>query len=440
MCVTAAWLGCTPDKLALRDLGGTHDLSVEPGAPDLAGALDLAPDLLTVSTGPARYPAGILHSPLVPSIIGRLKQVLTGRPEVFAKVGDSITADTHFLSCFAGTDLMLQSSASDEPTRQYFAATDVGGGKTSFDRTSVAAVVGWQASDALAGSPPPIAQEVAAINPGFAVVMFGTNETDPCCVEAFEKNLTGVVDALLGFGAVPIVSSIPPRGDSATANALVPEMNAVVRAVAQHRQIPYMDFWQTLINLPSYGLAADGVHPQVYVSGTVHGCWFTDPALQLGMNQRNKLVLDSLDRVKRAVIDGTFSETPPPPLAGSGTFNDPFVMDALPFVDAADTTTSTSAVADVYSCAPQNEGGPEIVYRVDVSQAATLRARVFVDAGVDIDLHWLSAPDKNACLVRADKVADLAAQPGTYWLSADTYVSAGIPKPGAYRLTVVALP
>ena len=272
---------------------------------------------------------------------------------------------------------MLQASAGAEPTRQYFAATDVGGGKDSFNRTSLAAMVGWQASKALAGSPTPIDQEVAAIMPGFAVVMFGTNETDPCCVEAFEKNLTAVVDALVQKGVVPLVSSIPPRGDDAAANALVPEMNAVVRAVAQHRQIPYMDFWQTLINLPSYGLAGDGVHPQVYVSSGVHGCWFTDPALQLGVNQRNQLVLDSLDRVKRALVDGAPPEAGPPALAGSGTFPDPYLVDALPFVDSADTSSSPSSVAGVYSCAPQNEGGPEIVYRDHRRQSGdAARARV----------------------------------------------------------------
>jgi lysophospholipase L1-like esterase len=411
--------------------------------PDLVrlGNADLSesPDLPPQISGPTRYPAGILHSALSSAVVDRLSLVLSSgseRPEVFAKVGDSITVDTHFLNCFAGNDIMLSSSASDEPTRQYFAATDLGG-TTSFDRVSLAAGVGWHASTELTGSPPPLPQEIAAISPGFAVVMLGTNDTDPCCVESFATNLTSVVDTLLGKGVVPLLSTIPPRGDSTTANALVPEMNAAIRAVAQHRQIPYMDFWQTLINLPSYGLGPDGIHPAAYPS---HSCWLTDPALQYGVNQRNKIVLDALDRAKRAIVDGSLTESPPPPLAGSGTFGDPFVVDALPFVDSNDTTTSTSSVADVYSCAPQNESGPEIVYRVDVTQAMTLRARVFVDSGVDIDVMWLSAPDKNSCIARNDKVVDLQAQPGTYWLSCDTFVSSTGPKPGAYRLTIVPLP
>jgi GDSL-like Lipase/Acylhydrolase family len=414
------------------------------GAADLAEPSDgSAGDALPATTGPTRYPAGILHSAMSPAVVDRLSLVLSSggeRPAVFAKVGDSITADTHFLSCFAGTDLMLQSSSGDEPTRQYFAATDLGG-TTSFDRVSLAAGVGWHATTELV-SPSPLTQELDAIQPGFAVMMLGTNDTDPSNANflyAFESNLTADVDALLSRGVVPLLSSIPPRGDDATINAAVPEQNAVVRAIAQHRQIPYMDFWQTLIGLPSYGLGGDGVHPQVYVSGTAHGCWFTDPALQFGVNQRNKLVLDALDRVKRAVVDGTLSESPPPSLSGSGTFSDPYLVDALPFVDSADTTLSSSSTVNVYSCAPQNEGGPEIVYRIDVTQAATLRARVFVDAGVDVDLHWLSAPDGNSCISRADKTIDLAAQPGTYWLSVDSFVSGGVAKAGAYRLTVLAM-
>jgi hypothetical protein len=442
-CASFLFGGCVPGKLR------AHDMAM--ARPDLAEAAgDLAEpsdggdsDGPPPTTGPTRYPAGVLHSAMSPAVVDRLSLVLSSggqRPAVFAKVGDSITADTHFLSCFAGTDLMLQASSGDEPTRQYFTATDLGG-TTSFDRTSLAAGVSWHATTELV-SPSPLTEEVDAIQPGFAVMMLGTNDTDPTnsnALYAFESALTADVDALLARGVVPLISSIPPRGDDATANAMVPEMNAVVRAIAQHRQIPYMDFWQTLIALPSYGLGADGVHPQVYVSGSVHGCWFTDPALQFGVNQRNKLVLDALDRVKRAVVDGTLSEAAPPPLAGSGTWTDPYVVDALPFVDAADTTLSTTSMVDVYSCAPQNEGGPEIVYRIDVTQPATLRARVFVDSGVDVDLQWLSAPDGNSCISRADKTIDLAATPGTYWLSVDSYVSSGVVKAGAYRLTVLSM-
>src|SRR5207247_3238123 len=98
-----------------------------------------------------------------------------------------------------------------------------------------------------------------------------------------------------------------------------------------------MDFWQTLIGLTSpaqLGLGGDGLHP----SPGPHPCWFTPDGLKYGVNQRNQLVLDALDRVKRALVDGAVAEAAPPALAGSGSFGDPFLVDALPFVDSAATS------------------------------------------------------------------------------------------------------
>jgi hypothetical protein len=440
-------VGCEPGKLRLGDMATTFpDLTESPTA-DLGEMADLSQPAVG---SPTHYPSGQLHSAITPYVKQRALQILASganQREVFAKVGDSITADPNFATCLGSTsDLDLQASAGAEPTRAYFAATQVEPGKNSFNRTSKAAGVSWHPTTVLAGSPSPIEEEVTAIRPGFAVVMLGTNDTEACCIEGFASNMTRVVDDLIGRGVVPILSSIPPRGDSATVDAIVPEMNAALLAIAKHKQIPYMDYWQLLDPLPSfdaanpkYGMAPDGVHPQVYVSSGVHGCWFTPAALDFGVNQRNQLLLDSLHRVKTIIVDDGPAD-PTVTSSGAGTFTDPIVVDALPFVDANDTTTSSSSVADVYSCATQNEGGPEIVYRVNVSAAATLRARVFTDSGVDVDVHWLSGPSKDMCISRNDKLIDLAAQPGTYYLAADTFVSAGAPRAGAYRLTIVALP
>jgi hypothetical protein len=430
------------------DLAGAPDLVSAP-APDLAGGpVDgggAGGDLAPASTGPTRYLPGVLHAPLTSSVLDGLGAVLsanTGRKSVFAKVGDSITADTNFLDCFAGSDVMLDTYSALEPTRAFFNATAVDGTNTSWNRTSLAATVGWNASNALAGSPSPIEQELQAIAPAFAVVMFGTNQTDPCCVESFEHDLTAVVDALLGKSVIPILSTIPPRAD-ATANALVPDMNAVVRAVAQHRQVPYMDFWQTLINLPSYGLYPDGVHPAPYVSGGGHPCWLTTAGLTEGINQRNLITLTALDRMRRFLLEADSQPPPdadPPQLAGDGSWTAPLEIDALAFVDVNDTSKSMTSTANVYSCAPQDESGPEVVYKLVLNEATHLRMRVFVDAGVDVDLQWLSAPSPTSCLARNDKLLDLTAGPGTFYLAVDTFVSGGVKKSGPYRLTIIKVP
>jgi hypothetical protein len=41
------------------------------------------------------------------------------------------------------------------------------------------------------------------------------------------------------------------------------------------------------------------------------------------------------------------------------------------------------------------------------------------------------------CLARADKVLDVTAGPGTYWIAVDTYVASGASRPGPYLFTVL---
>jgi hypothetical protein len=404
------------------------------------GPVVVTPDMAQPS-GPVRYPAGVLHSPYGQNVIDRMTQILSVTPyrkDVFMKVGASNTVNTNFLHCFAGNDVMLEGSQALEPTRQYFKQTLADGNKTSFDRTSLSATVGWTAARPLEGNPSWLAQEIAAVRPAFALVMMGSNDTEPTGVHRFEGNLRKLLDAIIAAQVVPIMSTIPPRSDPFY-NAVVPEMNAVIRALSQSRQVPYIDLWQTLTPLPSQGLISDGLHLNVFVMGGAHGCWFTPGALMFGHNQRNRLQLTALDRARHFLVDGAAAE-PTPPALGKGTWDEPRMIDALPFVDDGDTVKSTTTTASMYSCGAQNESGPEIVYKIELAAATTLRARVFVDDDVDVDLHWLDAPDASRCSARDDKTLEVTAGPGTFWLAADSFVSGGQTKAGAYRLTLVKVP
>jgi hypothetical protein len=378
------------------------------------------------------------------SVVAGLKGVLAtspGRKDVFAKVGASNTVNTNFFHCFAGNDVKLGEHEALGATLEFFRKTKADDTKVSFDRTSLAAAVGWGAFKTVEGSPTPIQQEVAAISPAFAVVLLGTNDTYEQGVVGFDRNLLKVVDQLLSLGVVPLMTTIPPRADKAEANALVPEMNGIIRVIAQQRQVPYLDLWQLLDALPDKGLVSDGIHLGVYVSGgKARGCWLTSEALGDGMNLRNLVSLEALDRARRFLLEDQPPEAAPPPLKGSGTWADPKIIDELPFVDVGDTSASTTKEVDVYGCAAANEGGPEVVYRLTLAAPTKLSVRVFDGEGVDVDIHALSAPSGGACLVRHDSRVVLTAGPGDLYLSVDTYVSQGTPQAGPFRLTVVPIP
>lgn len=263
---------------------------------------------------PVRYPAGAVHSPMTRGVVDRLREVLArsgGRRDVFIKVGDSNTVNPAFLGCFARKDVRLGAHAALAPTLDFFRSHIVDGRRTSFDRVTEAARVGWLAGAVLAGERAPLEREIAALRPAFAVVMLGTNDNRPGGIEPFTKNLAEVVDRALALGVVPLVSTIPPRTDSPAAAARVAELNAVVRSLAEERQVPLMDLHAALLPLRGRGLAADGVHLQVAGKDSPHGCWFTRDALSRGMNVRNLVTLTALDRARRFLLDGEAPEPDP---------------------------------------------------------------------------------------------------------------------------------
>jgi hypothetical protein len=73
-----------------------------------------------------------------------------------------------------------------------------------------------------------------------------------------------------------------------------------------------------------------------------------------------------------------------------------------------------------------------------VSQTRTLRATVVSLGTSDIDVHLLQGtPTAGACVSRHDKAITATLTPGTWYLSLDTYVSAGVERAGAYALVVL---
>lgn len=262
-----------------------------------------------------RYPANVIQSPMTPAVVARLKEVLAasgGAKDAFVKIGDSNTANPAFLNCFAGNDVELGEHGALEATRGFFAGRKVDAFRTSFDRTSQSATIGWLAGKPLQGAPSHLAQEIGAVKPAFAVVMLGTNDDRPGGYETFVKDLTAVVDRTLALGVVPLLSTIPPRSDAPEAAARVPEMNRAIRALAESRQIPLMDLYSALLPLPHHGLVGDGIHlASFWHDGVPHACHLTGEALEKGMNVRNLLVLQALDRARRFVVENQTPETDP---------------------------------------------------------------------------------------------------------------------------------
>jgi hypothetical protein len=441
-------LGARPDAGGGRDAArpdsavldaGVGDTPLLDGGPLDAPTMSDAPDAgPPPPTGRVRYESGLLHSPLTADLAEGLRIIAArgGRVEnVLSRVGDSITRSTSFLNCFAGSRIDLAGRAELMATIAHFGAGRVGG-ENPFSRVSLAATVGWSASAALA-APAPIDAEIAAAHPGYASLMFGTNDVGFRSPQSYAADMLTLADRLIAAGAIPVLSSNPPRDDSASADARVPLFNAIVRGIAEGRGVPFVDLHAALLPLPNHGLlTSDRVHPNVFASG---GCVFTAEGLGYGYNQRNWLVITALDRARRAVAGEPAPDASATRMEGAGTVAAPFVARSFPFTDLRSTDTDgTSRWASYPACSAANEGGPEVLYRVDVPRVGRLRAFVFDRGTVDVDVHVLSAADPTACLDRDDMESAIDVVPGTYWVAVDSYVDgSGAARSGEYLLVVL---
>lgn len=418
-------------------------LDMQTSTPDMALDMGVEPDMAQPPL-PSLYPADQTLWPMTPYGVDRLKAIMALKPReasVFAKIGDSNTVNTNFLHCFAGQSVNLGDYNALATTHQAFRAGQAGA-TTPFDRISLAATVGWSASGALAGNPSPLRKELDAINPRFAFVQFGTNDIQSRNIFSYADQMTEIVETLVTDGVIPILTSIAPRADDAAADAWVPRYNAVMRGLAQARQLPFLDLHREMVKLPAQGLGSDRLHLNAYTQGA-RACELTSTGLMYGQNMRNLLSLQALDRLRATLLDGQPAPTAQAPLtlSGLGTHEQPYIIPGLPFTDARDTRSQGVSMLDRYTgcSANQDESGPEIVYELKLDAPTKLRAMAFDQGSVDIDLHILDDSLSPAgCLVRDNQDISITLDPGIYYIVLDTYVSSGgVPKPGPYLFTLL---
>ena len=417
------------------------------------------------------YPVTQTQSPLPASVAAHLRNVaLHGQglqDNVFIKLGDSITDTNYFMGCFVGDvngaapswefNVYLDGRDSLAEAIFHFRSATLGR-LTPFDRTSRAAKVGATAAFPLSGRTPPLEVEFDATRAQFALAMFGTNDLNEGGtadfpldrkVTPYARNLLALIDWLMVRGVVPVMSTIPPRNDQAEYMGLAEVVNAVVRAIAQGRQVPLVDFHREMMPLLDFGLGGDGIHPSIESYNS--GCHFRPDDLQYGYHTRNLVMLEGLHRVMQVVVDGQSSlDDSAPRLGGQGTRASPFLIPSLPFSDLRDVKSARSNDLDGYSCAGARPGtGAEHVYKLTLGQPTRLRAAVVdatpippADAGVgvplDVDLHLLDSSGTPAgCVKSTDKVITTELAAGTWYFSVDRDLAASLAPSGEFVFVVV---
>lgn len=230
---------------------------------------------------------------------------LGNRPDVFSKVGDSITISNSFLRPLGWGDYNLREYSNLQAVIDYYSPT-LARDDNSFANASLAAQVGWPAQALLnpkTANPEfcwsgeaPLVCEYRWVKPSVALIMIGTNDVPSTPAESFERRLREVIEISLELGVVPIVSTIPPLRRDGTAGR-VELLNDIITRLAYEFDVPLWEYHAALQGLPNDGLFSDGVHPSVGPDPTD----FTPENLQYGYAVRNLTALQALDAVWRLV-------------------------------------------------------------------------------------------------------------------------------------------
>lgn len=450
-----------PATLAISNFahGGTAQLwQMTSGAPiarlsDLPVSSNLActlpPQSVTLAVIPpapasqpgARYPADLFHSPITAEVASHLQAILANGParasNVFIKVGDSISAGGGILANFMGNfeypyaqggeydwigikDLAGYESLIPALDHYLAAIAPVGGTATPFTRESLATQVGQSAAWALAGNPSPLQQEIDAMNPRYALIMYGANDVGgygpmPPVVEQIVTNLMQIARICSDQGVVPVFTATPIRGGYEDATLT---LSHLLRAACQVQRVPYLNCHRALMPLPAYGLQDDVIHPNSYSYN--RSCVFWPQALLYGHNLRNLLTLQSLDRLYRLHAAGTYvPDTPVAAPSGSGLALDPWIVDPAYFADG-------HVVAGPF----------DHTYRFTTATALSYRA---ILARQGVQNSQISLLDGGgAVITQAAQSVEAPLAPGTYSVHITGALAAGATQ-GQYQVVIMPL-
>lgn len=376
--------------------------SVDPepdrAAPTLADRADASGGSLEETR--TRYPYGRTFSPLSPPVIEQLRDVIRRHPQrrddVFAKIGDSVTASPFALTCFSGAAPLAIEPEAWRGVLARFRGGNAGTGDP-FQRASVAARAGWSAWQALAGAPSPLERELATTQARWALVQFGTNDVQIGSLHHYADRMAAIVERLLASGTIPLLFTVMPRADDRAKHAAVLEYNAALRVVAELYQVPLVDYYAELAPLPGWGLASDGIHPSVYRGPNgAQACDLSPVARRSGFNLRNALSLEALARVTAAVEGVSSPEPEPPAWPGSGTEADPLRAPHHSSVFSGVVSVTPDAAAGAPCPGERTPSGRSLFLRLPAAETRPVRIIGFDFGDVSLDLKLLGA--RGECL------------------------------------------
>jgi hypothetical protein len=234
----------------------------------------------------------------------------------FSRIGDCMTAAEEFLTPFAGEDYDLGDYGDLQAVIDYFATSALPEDSNPFSHASLSAHSGFNTAAALdplwanpewceAGETP-LACEYRIVEPGFALIMFGTNDVYYLDAESFNTNLREIVEITIDHDVVPLLHTFPLRSEFPEKTE---EYNALIVEIAGDYDVPLIDLALALADLPGSGVdAEETIHLSIPEDGLTGV--FDEDHLAYGYTMRNLVTLQTLDGLLRElnVLEGSDEE------------------------------------------------------------------------------------------------------------------------------------
>ena len=239
----------------------------------------------------------------------RLGKDYDNRPNVFMKVGDSVTASQPFLVAYGqGGDYNLGDYGYLQDTINHFAGVSPRDGvANSFSNRSLAAITGATSSSmldglwadpGLCGGESPLMCEINLTRPSVGLVLFGTQDMRVIPPHEFRIHMSQIVEAMIFNGVIPVLSTFHSTTSYYGDEALV--YNNIIVDIADQYDVPLINLWKATQALPNNGVK---VNDPVHLSqGDNNYFNFAGEENQFGVNMRNLLSLQALDELRKNVL------------------------------------------------------------------------------------------------------------------------------------------
>jgi uncharacterized protein YraI len=263
-------------------------------------------EIMFASTdSPAAYDTIDLNDyPIIPVDMGRARGIYErglmhdADSRTISKVGDCISDNRYFLSPFGWDQYSLGDYYQLQGVVDHFSETLAQDSLAAYNGLVTTAVLDPVFANPLACLPgeTPLRCEYRVHRPSVAIIMFGAQDLLFTDVNEFDRHLRRVVHETIEAGVIPILSTFP--GNTQMWNQTI-MYNQIVVQIALDYEIPLMNLWLALEDLPNHGLGPDGRHLSTPVTSAGD---FSERNLQRGYPLRNLITLQTLDAVWRAVI------------------------------------------------------------------------------------------------------------------------------------------